>query len=355
MQPVYETLTELPHSPGRYRARLPVTIDTNGFEVCVWVNAFVGAQPGPTLTLLSGLHGNEWRHLEYFRRLIDRIDPATIAGTLLVVPMANQVAFGRLSRYVPDDSDNGDANRAFPVAAVQHTWLAEQVASKVAEEVLARSDCLVDFHLGMWGSTLGSSLVGIDYSDGEVNRRSAELSLAFGNPFIYRTRLVQHFPGPRSSQGYAGEVLKIPSCGSMLGGAGFDAALEERWLQENLTGISNVMKHMSMIEGPPQLPERYLLYETVQRVNPRLGGLLVPENYPDDFGRAVAEGELLGHVVSPFTFDVLEELRAPFEGYLAYWARSYPVRPGDWAYCVIPKDHAGTRWIDRQQAGKELP
>jgi hypothetical protein len=51
-------------------------------------------------------------------------------------------------------------------------------------------------------------------------------------------------------------------------------------------------------------------------------------------------------VVSPYTFEVLEELRAPFDGYLAWIPRWYPVRPGDWAFGVIPKDDPTTRWVE---------
>ncbi len=349
MTTIYTTLRDVPNETGKYRIRIPVTTDTNGLDVVIWAHAFVGSRPGPTLTLLSGLHGNEWLHLEYFRRLMNALDAEALSGRVVIVPMANQVAFGSLSRHVPDDSDNADANRAFPVKNVRHTWLAEQIATKVANEVLTESDYLLDFHLGMWGSTLGSSIVGIDYSDNDINGKSQALSFAFGNPLIYFTRMVGHFPGPRSSQGYAGEVLKIPCCGSMLGGAGFDKAWEESWLEANLQGIRNVMIHTGIADGDMKLPEKYLVYETVQRINPTVGGLLVPANYPETFAREITEGEVLGHVVSPLTFDVLEELTVPFDGYLAYWARTYPVRPGDWAYCVIPKDHPGTRWVDQPQ------
>lgn len=346
---IYPSLRDIPSDTGRYRVRIPVTTDMNGLEVAIWAHAFVGRRPGPTLTLLAGLHGNEWLHLEHFRQLLSTLRAEELSGRVVVVPLANQVAFNSLSRYIPDDSDNADANRAFPVKNAGHTWLAEQIATKIANEVLAESDYLLDFHLGMWGSTLGSSIVGIDYSSDDVNSKSRALSFAFGNPLIYFTRVVGHFPGPRSSQGYAGEVLKIPSCGSMLGGAGFDKAWEEHWLRANLQGIRNVMIHVGISDGDMQLPEKYLVYETVQRINPTVGGLLVPTNYPETFARELNAGEVLGHIVSPLTFDVLEELIVPFDGYLAYWARSYPVRPGDWAYCVIPKAHPGTRWIERPQ------
>jgi predicted deacylase len=221
------------------------------------------------------------------------------------------------------------------------------MARCIAEEILPNTDYLIDFHLGIWGSTMGSVILGVDYSDPDMNRKSFDLGLAFGSSLILATRMVTHWPGPRSSLTYAGEVLGIPSCSSMIGGAGFDRDLEDLWSEANYRGVQNIMAHLDMVEGDLQLPDQYLVFESVQRVNPRFGGLLIPENEVETFARVVREGELLGRVVSPFTFDTLEELRSPMNGYLAYWSRSYPLRPGDWAYGVIPQDHSGTRWMER--------
>ena len=309
-----------------------------------------GAHDGPTLTLLSGLHGNEWGHLDFFRRIDGEMDHARLRGRLLMVPVANAVAFGTLSRNIRDDSDAPDMNRLFPVGPRPQNGLAEQLAEVLAREVMARSDALLDFHLGIWGSTLGSSIVGCDFSDESVRRRSREMALAFGVPLIFETRMMSVFPGPRAAQAYAGEVLKIPSCGSFLGGRGFDAALEETWSDGNRNGVYNVMRHLGMLDGNAETPGRFLVYETIQRVNPRNGGLLVPVQSHDEFGREVRAGELLGQVVSPFSLEVIEDLRAPMDGYLGYWARSYPVRPGDWAFSVIPAEHPGTRWLEAPTA-----
>jgi predicted deacylase len=334
----YQTMKDVPQQPGRYLVRLPVTVDMHGMEIVVWTHVFVGARPGPTLTLLSGLHGNEWLSIEFFRRLAAEIDPATLTGSVRMIPMANAPAFGQLQRSVPDDSDNNDANRSFPGPGRRFTWIAEQIATTIAAEVLVTSHALVDFHSGIWGSTMGQSIVGTDYSKPDVARRSLEMSLAFGNPLIFAAKMVTAWPGPRSSQGYTGEVLGIPCCGSMLGGAGFDRDQEETWLGMNHQGIRNVMIRLGMIDGTMRLPERYLLYETVQRVNPRVGGYLEPVHAVEAFGREVRAGERLGRIISPFTFEVLEELISPIDGWLGYWARNYPVRPGDWAYGVIPKE-----------------
>lgn len=343
---IYASLTDVPKTRGKYKVRIPVTTDMNGMEVVVWTHALVGATPGPVLTLLSGLHGDEWGHLPFFHRLVQEFDPDRVSGTVLVVPIGNAVAFGSLSRCVRDNSDSPDANRSFPGGKGRRfNWLSDQIADTIAAHILSSTNYLLDFHLGLWGCSMGSSIVGTDYSTADVNRKSLNLSFAFGTPLIMAVPMVGHWPGPKSSQSYSGEVLGIPASGSMLGGAGFDTKLEQNWTDANLQGVWNVMIHLGMMTGHMQLPEQYLMYSSVQRINPNNGGLLVPVNEVETFGREIKKGEVLGRIVSPFTLETLEELAVPTDGYLAYWSRTYPLRPGEWAYAVIPKDHPGTRWV----------
>jgi predicted deacylase len=344
---MYSSILEVPAAPGRYLARIPVTTDMNGFDVTIAAHVLVGSKPGPTLTLLSGLHGNEWLHLEFFRQFVAEFNPEQTAGRVLVVPMANAVAFGTLSRYVRDDSDNADANRSFPVGGRAFTWLAEQVATCVATEVFAHTNALIDFHLGIWGSVMCSTNFSSDYSNPEVSAESEAMAFAFGSPWIFASKDRSGWPGPRTSQGYAGEMLGIPSCCSFIGGAGFDHDLEHEWANRNLTGIRNVMKHMGMLTGEQDLPARYLVYDAVHRVNPKCGGLLEPVNLVETFGRTVKAGEVLGRIISPFSFETIEELVSPVDGVLSFWARNYPIRPGEWAYGVVPIDHPGTRFVER--------
>lgn len=344
--PPHMSFDELDSEPGRHHLRLDVARDLSGRMVSIDVLVHQGASDGPTLTLLSGMHGDEWLHLEFFRRIDAELDHAALRGRVLMVPIANAAAFAHLSRNVLHEADAPDMNRVFPVTPRPQNGLPEQLAATLAHEVLARSDALLDFHLGIWGSTLGSSIVGIDFSDEGVRTASHELALTFGLPLVFETKMMSVFPGPRAAQAYVGEVLKIPSCGSFHGGAGFDGDLEDDWMTANYRGVHNVLRHLGMEDGAITRPDRYLAYEVVQRVNPRNGGYLIPERRRDTFGREVTAGELLGRVTSPFTFETIEELRAPMDGYLGYWSRNYPLHPGDWAFSVIPRDHPATRWID---------
>ena len=126
---------------------------------------------------------------------------------------------------------------------------------------------------------------------------------------------------------------------------------EDSWIGACVDGVLNVMRRFGMLPGDPAPPRGYLTFETKDRVNPSFGGLFFPANEDERFGREVRKGEVLGRVVSPYTFEVLEELVSPFDGYVAYYARWYPVQPGDWAYGIVPKDHPGTRWVDPPAGG----
>ena len=51
--------------------------------------AFNGAEPGPTLTVLSGVHGIECAPVEGILRLSERIDLPHLRGKLILVPLVN--------------------------------------------------------------------------------------------------------------------------------------------------------------------------------------------------------------------------------------------------------------------------
>jgi predicted deacylase len=145
---------------------------------------------------------------------------------------------------------------------------------------------------------------------------------------------VTRFPGPHSACGYAGEALGVPNIVVEIGGAGFGHDLEELWIDEVLTGLLNVTRHLEILPGSPRIAEDPYVFDSSCRVNPSVGGYLLPEVQPTALTKPVEQGTVLGRVVSPYTFEELEVLRAPVNGRLFMAARPYPVRPGDWAFIV---------------------
>ena len=62
--------------------------------------------------------------------------------------------------------------------------------------------------------------------------------------------------------------------------------------------------------------------------------------------REVKKGELLARIISPYTFEELQRLEAPSDGLLTLMARTYPVRPGDWAFGVADTSHPESNWVE---------
>lgn len=323
---------------------LDVTTRLDGTMLRIPLHIITGAEPGPTLTLTSALHGGEWLSVEVFRRFIEGLDPQTMKGRVLAIPVANPEAFKHLTRNTPDESDEPDLNRVFPGG---NTWQTVQIGRVIVEEVLQQTDYLIDFHMGIWGSAMAEVGYGQDIPDPKVRDQAAAMARAFGYPLIRRLNMISQFPGPRSIGAYSAAKLGIPAIGASIGGTGFDDALEEQWIEMNVKGIRNVMIQLGMLEGTLQLPSKYVTFEgRGHRIVPSVGGYLHPLIPHDSLMKEVPKGEALARVVSPYTFEELEVLRAPVRGILFGVARPYPVWPGYWAYFMLDLDDEGTQWIE---------
>ena len=319
---------------------LRVTQDLDGGDVTIWVHAITGARPGPILGVLSVQHGDEWIGAEMIRQLVECLDPSTMSGTVLAVPVCNPIALGTGTRNTQPESDGPDLNRVWPGT---HTWLAESMSKVLAQEVIAKCDGVLDFHPAPWGATMSDPKYGTDYPSPEVNVRTREMAIAMGYRGLGKGKVVAHFPGPRSLAGYAGAKLGIPALSLPRGGAGFGEELEQQWIEEDIRGIKNVMRYLGILADPLQKPERMLIYDEVVRVDPTVGGILKPVHEPEQFLREVKRGELLGRIISPYTFEELERLEAPCDGWIVYFGRSYPVRPGNWSFGLAVAE--GAEWI----------
>jgi predicted deacylase len=328
---------------------IPVLTDLDGSEIALHVHVVNGVRPGPRLAVVTVLHGGEWAAAEIGYSMLKRTDPSALAGALVVLPIANPIAFASGTRNIVDESDSPDLNRSF---GGHEDWLADQLGRAVSDHILANVDAVIDFHSGLWGAAMGSVTCGRDYSDPRIAQLSYEMARAFGRRQVRRSDLATKFPGPKSMVGYAGQVCGIPGMISEIGGCGFGDEQEAQWLEENVAGVTGVMRHLGMLAGAPEVAEEIVVFERVHRVNPTCGGMLEPIFPVSGLMRDIAEkGQLLGRVWSPYTLEVIEELRAPVRGLVDMVSRPYPVRPGDWAYLMVDLDSSGTRVL----GGDELP
>lgn len=326
--------------------KLPVTVDINGAPLEIVTHIVSGKKPGPVLTLLSMQHGNEWMTVLVLRQLLESLDLNELKGTILAVPVANQVAFATGTRCILDDSDSPDLNRAY---GGEFAWMADQMARVITDELLKKSDYMVDYHISDWGSTMADISVGEDYSNPAIVKKCMDMAKAFGYPGLHILRVCSGFPGPRSGLGYAGQILGLPCIVAEIGGLGFGAEIEKRWLDQNVDGTKSLMRHLGMLEGKPTYAPRYLVTRNRWRISPTKAGYLEPLVGLDKQFTEVAKGQPLARLTSPYTFEELETLRSPGRGVIFYACRSYMVRPGGWAFGVTNMEDGKSGWFTKDQ------
>lgn len=318
---------------GRRRlVSLPVFRDVDDSEVTVGLHVVHGAEPGPTLTLSSMLHGDEWLMLEVIRDVLAAVDPASLRGTLLAFPVGNPYAFRGLRRTSREilEFDTADLNRQFPG---DETWLGRRIARTLTDEVLSKTTHLIDFHPGPVGSAWMQVLAGHG-PDEAANRQTQQMALAFGVPLVHKMNMVSSGPGPSSISGYAVVKLGIPAIVPEIGGLGFGLELERGWQAQNVRGVLGVMQSLGMLDGEPAYADQYLVFERFQNVRPTTSGYLEPLIEVERLGTEVQEGESLARIISAISFEEREVLRAPMSGMLFTVARPYPVQPANYAYGI---------------------
>ncbi len=140
---------------------IPVTRDL-AMPIDIHTHVVAGKTDGPTLLLLSMLHGNEWFSVLILRELLARLDPSSLSGNVIAVPVANVAAFATGTRVIVDDSDEPDANRTF--GGIYH-WMTNQITRVIEKELLTRSTHLIDYHVSDWGSTMADVSYTEDYTE----------------------------------------------------------------------------------------------------------------------------------------------------------------------------------------------
>ena len=93
---------------------IPVMYLLTGADVTLPVHVLHGREDGPTVWVSAAIHGDEVAGVEIVRRVLERLQPTHLRGTLLAVPIVNVLGVMAGDRYLPD---RRDLNRSFPGSA----------------------------------------------------------------------------------------------------------------------------------------------------------------------------------------------------------------------------------------------
>jgi predicted deacylase len=307
--------------PGLYLVEAPVTTLASGQLLTLVAQVLRGASPGPVVGILSGLHGDEFSTTEVIHSLRGRIVIDELAGTLLLVPMANALSFEAGTRSTPLDMIN--LNRVFP--GNPRGTVSEMLANALYEAFLATCDILFDLHSEPDAMAIRCFYVA--FPDDDYGRRALDLAKASGCPIIYVTSAQSGtLAGVARDRGI---LAVVPETGGPLPGA---AGL----LEEAQDEILNMLRWLQVLPGAAVSDNNPVIVDTISHVRAPAGGLFRPVVGFDSVGRSVRESSPLGTVVSPYTGETLATIEAPFaeSWMMMVRGRVSRVHPGDPLYIV---------------------
>lgn len=281
------------------------------------VHVLVGKEEGPVLYVQAAVHGDEVNNVEALRQVLGSLDPQQMRGVLVTIPVVNGPAF--LARRRQNPIDREDMNRVWP--GRQDGSTSSQMAYNLYQQAIQHADYVIDLH-----TASSNYLLHTVYGAGDsASRKLAEV---FGLEILLEEEVDQKLKEARF-QGKLRNVLNargIPAITPELGGTN---CIEPANVALGVRGITNVMKHLGMLEGEVVLPARpqiTLRGSHLDHVMATRGGFWIPQV---NAGDQVRQGEVLGHIYSLLTFEVAETILAPYNGYVLGRPNSPVINFGD--------------------------
>ncbi|MDH3570909.1 MAG: succinylglutamate desuccinylase/aspartoacylase family protein [Gemmatimonadota bacterium] len=274
------------------RLEIPIARLPTGVFLSLPVAVVHGRRPGPCVWLSAALHGDEINGVEIIRDALQPLDPETLRGTILAVPVVNVFGFVAESRYLPD---RRDLNRSFPGSETGS--LAARLAHLFMTEIVARSTHGIDCHTGSNHRTNYPHVRG-NLDDRAVRR----LAGAFG------TALMVHGPGPDGSLRQAAAERGIPC---LVYEAGEASRFDDEAVNVGVAGVHRVLAALKMVpngeQAPADPPKRI---DKTRWVRARQSGIA---RLHIQLGERVRRGQALGVVADTFG-EARSQVRAPADG-----------------------------------------
>ena len=266
-------------------------------------------EPGPTVLLTAGIHGDEINGVEIVRQVIANKINKPARGTIICIPILNIFGFLNASRAFPDGRD---LNRVFP--GTKTGSLASRVAYHFSKEILPFADYCMDFHTG-GAQRFNASQIRISPKQEELKT----LANVFNAPFIvYSTTIEKSYRGTCRKMG-------IPT---LLFEGGKSLESNKYIVKDGVDGVKRVLSHLEMLEKNIIVPEAKAAPVVISKsrwVRAQKSGLL---HIKIECNKHVQKGEFLATITDPYG-KMRIKVTAPNEGYIINVNHAPIVNQGD--------------------------
>jgi predicted deacylase len=295
----------------------PISLERTALAGGAMLITLRGAQPGPTLALLGGVHGDEDEGVLAVHRVLQQIKGAPLTGTLRAVAPANPLAWAAQRRTNP--LDDGDMARAFPGdPSGRPTSI---LAASITSEVISGATLLIDLHSA--GLRYRMPLFCGFARGNAAAERSKRAALVFATPIIWEH--ADTAPGRSLSVAFEQE---IPAIYAECSGGG---SIRSSQLDAYVRGVLAVMTDLGMLPASYRRSpdtEPHWVYgggDLDAGSQSKHNGLFVASN---EAGAVIPEGGEIGRIYD-YQGSELELIRAPFQGRVMFLRRQARIQVGD--------------------------
>ncbi len=270
-------------------ARLP-----SGTPIDMPVHVIRSKEPGPTVLLSGGMHGDEVNGIEIVRKFLSKEFAEKLKrGSIVAMPIINVYGFINFSREVPDGKD---INRSFP--GKEDGSLASMVAYMMTNHILPVIDFGIDFHTGGASRT---NYPQIRYEEGD--KTAEKIAGAFHAPFTLNSNVIKG--SFRETANEMGKSVVVFEGGETL-------RIDPKTVEVGIEGIQRVLHHFGMLNKAPKPPTSTLFFKESHWVRAEVSGLF---RHKKESGKKVKEGQTIGYISSP-TNDYSVKVKSPYDGYI---------------------------------------
>jgi len=293
----------------------------DGSTLQVPIRIAVGGKPGPTLAIVAGVHGDEPDGMVALLDLWDELPSLDLIGTLILVAIANPMAFAAHQRRSP--IDGVDLNRVFPGNPAG--TVSERLADALYRVVTENADFLFTLH--SWYAT-GDCLPHVEFQDTQSRVRAQSLAAAAACGFSWLRAADWH----RGLLPRAVADAGIPSIEAEIGGTGCSRATGRAQYRQH---ILNLMTHLGLLAGTVAPPADVHVCRSIDVASPA-GGIL---RNVVDLGDHVVVGQLIA-TVTDLAGDCAISVHAECDGVILTVRQYLSTSPGDLLFRIFEKVEA---------------
>ncbi|AUV80782.1 deacylase [Salinigranum rubrum] len=261
--------------------RLAVGETRDGSAFGLPVAVVNGEKPGKTLYIQAASDGDELNGVGVVQRVVPRLDPAELSGTVLVVGIVNYHGFQVAEHRNPIDGVK--TNRTYPG---HESGSSSERISAATYEVAKRADLVLDLHQGSTSRMLNEVRVRCGRRH-RLHDACLELAKVFGCGYILDMK------GPSGQLARVAPDDGIPTVDPELGGC---VGWDETSIRLGVRGVFNVLRYYDFLGADADLEPQTKAAGFEYYTSPA-GGLI---SFAVELGDRVRRGDTLFEVTTPF-------------------------------------------------------